>query len=160
MTSNTDLITSFYEAFERKDHAGMAACYHPEIHFSDPVFLDLNGDEARAMWHMLCERGTDLTVTFRDVHANDATGGARWEARYTLTQGGREIHNVIDASFEFRDGLIVRHRDDFDLWRWTRMALGPTGTLAGWSPPVQNKVRATAMSGLRRFMAAHPEYEQ
>ena len=160
MTSNTDLITSFYEAFERKDHAGMAACYHPEIHFSDPVFLDLNGDEARAMWHMLCERGTDLTVTFCDVHANDATGGARWEARYTLTQGGREIHNVIDASFEFRDGLIVRHRDDFDLWRWTRMALGPTGTLAGWSPPVQNKVRATAMSGLRRFMAAHPEYEQ
>ncbi|MEA2058270.1 MAG: nuclear transport factor 2 family protein, partial [Actinomycetota bacterium] len=133
---------------------------HPEIHFSDPVFLDLNGDEARAMWHMLCERGTDLTVTFCDVHAEDEIGGAHWEARYTLTPGGREIHNVIDASFEFRDGLILRHRDDFDLWRWTRMALGPTGTLAGWSPPIQNKVRATAMSGLRKFMAAHPEYEQ
>jgi len=160
MTSNTDLITSFYEGFERKDHAGMAACHHPEIHFSDPVFLDLSGGEVRAMWHMLCERGTDLTVSFGDVRADDATGGAHWEARYTLTPGGREIHNVIDASFEFRDGLILRHRDDFDLWRWTRMALGPTGTLAGWSPPIQNKVRATAMSGLRRFMAAHPEYER
>jgi ketosteroid isomerase-like protein len=160
MTSTTDLITSFYEAFERKDHAGMAACYHPEIHFSDPVFVDLNGDEARAMWHMLCERGTDLTVTFRDVRSDDETGRAHWEARYTLSPGGREIHNVIDASFAFRDGLILRHRDDFDLWRWTRMALGPTGTLAGWSPPIQNKVRATAMSGLRKFMVAHPEYEQ
>jgi len=159
MTANTNLITTFYSAFERSDHAGMNACYHEEIHFSDPVFTDLHGGEVRAMWHMLCERGTGLDVTFRNVHADNATGRAHWEARYVLTNDGPEIHNMVEASFEFRDGLIVRHWDDFDLWAWTRMALGTTGTLFGWSPPIQNKVRSTAMRSLRTFMDAHPEYE-
>ena len=36
----------------------MADCYHPDVHFSDPVFPSLKGDEARGMWRMLCERGT------------------------------------------------------------------------------------------------------
>jgi len=160
VTSNTNLITTFYDAFERRDHAGMNACYHPDIHFSDPVFTDLYGDEVKAMWHMLCKRGAGLDVTFRDVHADGNTGRAHWEARYTLSKEGNEIHNVVEASFEFRDGLIIRHRDDFDLWRWTRMALGSTGTLLGWSPPIQNKVRAMAMAGLDRFMEEHPEYER
>ena len=57
MGSHSDLTTSFYEAFQRRDHAGMIACYHPLIRFSDPVFTNLRSDEARAMWHMLCERG-------------------------------------------------------------------------------------------------------
>ncbi|MEA3502450.1 MAG: nuclear transport factor 2 family protein [Actinomycetota bacterium] len=160
MTLNTNLITSFYDAFERRDHAGMNACYHPDIHFSDPVFTDLHGSEVKAMWHMLCQRGAGLDVTFRDVHADGDTGRAHWEARYTLSKGGNEIHNVVDASFEFRDGLIIRHRDEFDLYAWTRMALGSIGTLLGWSPPIQNKVRTTAGDNLRRFIAEHPEYEQ
>jgi ketosteroid isomerase-like protein len=159
MTTNTNLITTFYDAFERRDYAGMNACYHPDIHFSDPVFTDLYGNEVRAMWHMLCQRGAGLDVTFGDVHAEDGTGSAHWEARYTLTNDGPQIHNVVEASFEFRDHLIVRHIDDFDLWAWTRMALGYTGTLLGWSPPIQNKVRSTARASLDKFMAAHPEYE-
>ena len=159
MTTNTNLITSFYDAFERRDHAGMNACYHEDIHFSDPVFTDLHGDEVRAMWHMLCRRGAGLDVIFGHVHAEDGTGGAHWEARYTLKKGGPQIHNVVEATFEFRDGLIVRHRDDFDLYAWTRMAFGPTGTLLGWSSPFQNKVRETAMGGLRKFIEAHPEYD-
>lgn len=160
MTPNTNLITSFYDALERRDHVGMNTCYHRDIHFSDPVFTDLHGDQVRAMWHMLCKRGAGLDVTFRDVHTDGDTGRAHWEARYTLSKGGNEIHNVIEASFEFRGGLIIRHRDDFDLWNWTRMALGTTGTLLGWSPPIQSKVRATAMTRLNAFMAEHPEYER
>ena len=160
MKSNSNLITSFYEAFQRRDHAGMIACYHPSIHFTDPVFTDLRGNEAKAMWHMLCERGTDLDVTFRDVKADDEEGRAHWEARYTFSKGSRPVHNVVDASFVFQDGLIFRHTDAFDLWRWTRMAIGPAGTLLGWSGPFQNNVRATAMAGLKKFMAAHPEYSE
>ncbi len=158
MTSNANLITSFYDAFQKRDHAGMIDCYHPSIHFSDPVFTDLRGNEAKAMWHMLCERGTDLDVTFRDVQADDNEGRAHWEARYTFSRGSRPVHNIVDASFVFQDGLIIRHTDTFDLWRWTRMAIGPAGTALGWSGPFQNKVRATAMSGLRKFVAGHPEY--
>ena len=158
MNSHSDLITTFYEAFQKRDYEGMIDCYHSSIRFSDPVFTDLRGNEAKAMWHMLCERGTDLEVTFCDVEADEEEGRAHWEARYTFSNGSRSVHNVVDASFVFEDGLIVGHTDTFDLWRWTRMAIGPAGTALGWSGPFQNKVRATAMGGLSKFMAGHPEY--
>ena len=160
MNANTALITSFYEAFQERAYTGMIDCYHPSIHFSDPVFTELRGNEAKAMWHMLCERGTDLEVTFRDIDADDKQGRAHWEARYTFSKGSRPVHNVVDASFVFQDGLIIGHADAFDLWRWTRMAIGPAGTALGWSGPFQNKVRATAMGGLRKFIAGHPEYAE
>jgi len=149
---NQQLIETFYTAFQQRDYASMIACYHDDVRFSDPVFTDLRGPQAKAMWHMLCERGKDLQVTFRDVAANEQTGQAHWEAVYTFSSG-RKVHNVIDASFVFEDGLIIVHRDSFDLWRWTRMALGPMGVLLGWSPFVQNKVRGTAVSSLHKFIS-------
>lgn len=153
---NKELIKKFYTAFQQKDHAGMIACYHPEIHFSDPVFTDLHGNQAKAMWRMLCERGKDLQVVFSDVvataSADEGNGRAHWEATYTFSTG-RKIHNVIEAAFEFRDGLIIRHQDTFDLWRWTRMALGPMGLFLGWTPLVQKRIRRTALAGLEKFMA-------
>src|SRR5947207_613457 len=103
------LIQRFYAALHRHDAADMIACYHPEVEFSDPVFRDLKGNKARAMWQMLCERGKDLEVVASDIHADDATGRAHWDAHYTFSQTGREVLNRIDARFEFRDGLISRH---------------------------------------------------
>jgi limonene-1,2-epoxide hydrolase len=152
------MIASFYQALQQRDHAAMAACYHPSIHFSDPVFGDLHGDEARAMWHMLCERGTDLAVTYEDISVTEDRGRAHWEARYDFGPKRRPVHNRIDAKFAFDQGKIVRHRDDFDVWRWTRMALGVPGTLMGWTGFSKTKVRTTALRGLDRFIAEHPEY--
>jgi ketosteroid isomerase-like protein len=152
-TMHADTITTFYEALQRRDHEAMAACYHPDIHFSDPVFQELHGDEVRAMWHMLCEQGTDLDVTFRDVTTDGDHGTAHWEARYTFSPTGRMVHNRIDASFTFADGLIRRHVDDFDLWRWTRMAVGLPGLIAGWTPSARDKVRTMAAENLERFMS-------
>jgi ketosteroid isomerase-like protein len=156
--THVETIESFYRAFQQRDYEGMTACYHPSIHFSDPVFPDLHGDEARAMWHMLCEQGTDLRVTFTDVTAEGDSGGTHWDAHYTFSPTGRLVHNKVDARFEFEDGKIIRHVDSFNLWRWTRMALGTTGVMTGWSGFAQAKVRATADSSLRRFIAAHPDY--
>jgi ketosteroid isomerase-like protein len=154
MNDNEATIRRFYEAFQRRDAAAMAACYAPDVHFSDPVFPDLRGPQAGMMWKMLCERGKDLRLEFRDVRADAATGGAHWEAWYTFSATGRKVHNVIDASFEFRDGRIARHVDRFDLYRWSRQALGPTGLLLGWSPLLQNKVRAMAAKGLADYQRA------
>ncbi len=155
MNNNQELITKFYTAFQQKDFAGMIACYHPDIHFSDPVFTDLHGNRAKAMWHMLCERGKALQVVFSDVvaaaSADEGNGRAHWEATYTFSTG-RKVHNIVDAAFEFQDGLIIRHQDSFDLWRWTRMALGPMGLFLGWTPLVQKRVRKTALAGLEKFM--------
>lgn len=158
MIENKTLIETFYSAFQQRDHAGMNACYHENVHFSDPVFTGLIGAEAHAMWHMLCERGHDLQVVFNNVQANETHGQAHWEATYTFSTG-RLVHNIIDAQFEFQDGKIIRHQDHFDLWRWTRMALGLSGILLGWTPMVQTRVRETGMKSLQKFMAEHPEYQ-
>jgi ketosteroid isomerase-like protein len=152
---HVELIESFYTSFQRRDAEGMVACYHPDIWFSDPVFHDLRGPRAGAMWRMLCERAQSLDITFRDVRADEAAGGAHWEARYVFSATGRDVHNVIEARFEFRDGKIIRHADTFDLWRWAGMALGVKGKLLGWLPPIQNAIHGKAMRGLEAFEKQH-----
>ncbi len=149
---NAALLHRFYEAFARLDGAEMAAAYAPDVRFSDPVFPDLEGERAGAMWKMLTGRATDLRVEASGIEAGPERGRAHWEAWYAFSATGRRVHNVIDARFEFRDGLIVRHEDQFDFWRWSRQALGPVGLLLGWTPLVRNRVRAEAAKGLTQFM--------
>lgn len=151
MHPHASLIEQFYTSFQKRDAEGMVACYHPEVWFSDPVFHDLKGPRAGAMWRMLCERATTLEIEFRDVTADDKAGSAHWEARYLFSATGRQVHNVIDAKLEFKDGKIVRHADTFDLWKWAGMALGAKGKLLGWLPPVQRSIHAKAMAGLDAF---------
>ena len=154
MHPNEELLTAFYSALADGSAETMAASYADDATFSDPVFPDLDADGVRNMWRMFCAGGTDLAVTFSDVRADAAAGSARWEPVYTFPKTGRKVHNVIDSTFTFRDGLIVRHRDDFDFYRWSRMALGPVGVALGWTPVVRNQVRQQAARQLRRFREA------
>jgi ketosteroid isomerase-like protein len=148
-----EVISRLYEAFAAHDHVGMARCYTPDARFSDPVFTDLRGTQVAAMWRMLCQRATDLRITYRDVSAGGNSGSAHWEAWYTYSATGRPVHNVIEAAFTFRDGRIATHRDHFDLYRWTRQALGTTGVLLGWTPFLRSAVRRKAAVALVRFSA-------
>lgn len=154
MHANAELITRFYEAFARLDGASMAACYAPDATFSDPVFPDLRGPRVGGMWRMLTSSAREFTLVFDGVEADDVQGRAHWVATYTFSGTGRRVVNDIQARFTFRDGLIATHKDSFDLWKWTRQALGPVGWLAGWTPMVQGKVRAQADRGLEKFLAA------
>ena len=156
MHPHEQLIHTFYAAFGRRDAAAMVACYHPEIVFFDPAFRQLTGPAAGAMWTMLCARGKDLTIEHSAVTADDVRGAAHWVARYTFTKTGRPVVNRIDAAFEFADGKIIKHTDSFDLWRWTRMALGSTGLLLGWLPPVQSAITKQALGDLKTWMTKHP----
>ncbi len=144
-----ELIANFYAAFGRKDAEAMAACYADDVVFGDPVFPHLVGEEARDMWRMLCGRAADLVVEPSAI----TDSSAHWDATYTFTATGRKVINRIDATFVVENGKIKKHSDRFDLWKWTRMALGPTGVLLGWSPMVQNKVRGQAADGLKKFRA-------
>lgn len=149
------VITRFYEAFQRLDAQGMAACYTDDVRFSDPVFGELQGKDARDMWRMLTSRARDFTLTFDQVQADDRTGSAHWVATYVFSQTGNIVVNNIQARFVFRDGKICEHRDHFDLWQWSRQALGFKGVLLGWTPLVKNAIRAQAQKGLKAFQAAH-----
>ncbi|QEY61465.1 nuclear transport factor 2 family protein [Metapseudomonas lalkuanensis] len=150
---NAELITRFYQAFQRLDAETMAACYSADVHFSDPVFTDLNGQEAGDMWRMLASRAQQFSLTFDGVEADDLTGRANWVATYLFSQTGRMVENRIQARFLFSSGQIIEHHDSFDLWRWARQALGAKGLLLGWAPPVQNAIRKQAARGLAAYRA-------
>jgi ketosteroid isomerase-like protein len=156
MHANAQLIQSFYTAFQNMDADGMKKCYHPDIHFSDPAFPDLKGGQACAMWSMLIEnlkKGKGgWKLEFSKITANDTQGSAHWEAHYTLSSTGNQVHNIIDARFQFQDGKIIRHIDSFDFYRWARMGFGAKGTLLGWAPFFKKKVQATVNTLLIKYM--------
>lgn len=149
---NQVLIEHFYTCFQNKDYAGMQASYTDDATFSDEVFHALDAAQVRAMWEMLVRNGKDLQLEFRDVTADEHTGSAYWEARYTLSATGRKVVNRIVARFEFENGKIKKHVDQFDFYAWARQAFGFTGILLGWTPYFRQKVNGTVMGNLARFM--------
>ena len=151
MHPNAMLLTKFYTSFQSLNAEEMAACYVPDVQFADPVFPQLNGAEAGDMWRMLTSRAKNFSLTFDGVEADDNKGRAHWIATYTFTQTGRTVVNDIHASFVFRDGKIAQHTDQFDLWRWSRQALGAKGLLLGWTPLVRNAVQSQAAKALGAF---------
>jgi hypothetical protein len=131
----------------------MAASYSPAARFSDPVFQDLAGPRIGTMWRMLCERATDLRVECGPVRSEGDVVRVEWQAWYTYSATGRRIHNSIVASLTLEGGLIRRHDDVFDLYRWARQALGIKGLLLGWTPLVQRAIRRQASRSLDAFAA-------
>ena len=158
---NVALIQKFYAAFAALDGQTMQACYASDASFEDPVFTLRGRERIGAMWRMLCDttraKGRDAwKLEASAISAEASIGRAHWEAHYRFSATGRLVHNVIDAQFGFKDGLIVSHRDSFDFWRWSRQALGPTGLLLGWTPLLRGKVRKTAAGNLQAFASKSP----
>ena len=149
---NEHIIRQFYESFARHDANGMIECYADDVEFSDPAFGVLTGAQAKNMWRMLVERGDgNIRIEFSDVQADARKGSANWTADYLFSKTGRKVFNRIHAEFEFKDGKIIRHADAFDIWKWSRQALGTSGLLLGWSSFMQNKIRQTARESLREY---------
>ncbi|MBL7864329.1 MAG: nuclear transport factor 2 family protein [Cyclobacteriaceae bacterium] len=153
-----DVIEKFYKSFQQKDWQGMQSCYHDDIVFSDPAFPHLRGSQAKAMWHMLTTSAKDLVIAFNNVRVDGHLGSCDWEAWYTFSKTGGKVHNKIHAEFEFKDGKIIKHTDDFSFSRWAGMALGLPGKLLGWTPWLKGKVQATAAASLAKFTASQPAY--
>jgi ketosteroid isomerase-like protein len=159
MNPNQRTLENFYAAFARLDPDGMAPCYADDALFDDEVFSLRGKREVMGMWRMLCAatraKGADVwKLQYRDVQADGSAGRAHWDAHYRFSATGRIVDNSIDAQFEFDPaGQIVRHRDRFDFWLWSRQALGTPGLILGWTPMLRTKVRAQAQSSLRKFMA-------
>ena len=147
-----EIIIKFYKDFQGLNFRGMQEAYHPDAEFSDPAFGTLSSKEVKAMWEMLLNRSTDLKISFSKVQSSGDGGKCHWEAWYTFSKTGRLVHNIIDAVFEFKDGMIYRHHDSFDFWRWSRQALGTNGLVLGWTPWLQNKVRNSARKSLMAFI--------
>jgi uncharacterized protein len=153
MVSEEELmIRKFYSHFQQKDWRGMLGCFQDNIAFYDPVFENLEGPEVRSMWEMLMTSAKDLTLEFRDIESEEGYGSCHWVATYTFSRTGRRVVNKGRAFFKFSEGLIAEHQDDFDLWKWSRQALGISGLLLGWTPFMHRKIRQKAGKSLEKFM--------
>lgn len=148
----SDVVDRFYRALSHADGDTMAACYADDVVFEDPAFGELHGEDARDMWRMLCANAGDLVIDFTVLESSPRTATVHWIASYTFSTG-RAVVNDITAHLQVVDDRIVDHRDHFDLWRWSTQALGMTGRLLGWAPPVRARVRRTARANLRRFQS-------
>ena len=148
-----EVIEKFYTAFAAKDPEAMIACYHKDIQFEDPAFGVLTGEKPGQMWRMLCasQKDKEFLITFSDITYDQGKGTAHWEAKYNFSKTGRKVHNKIDATFEFKDGKIIKHVDTFNLHKWAGQALGFSGKLMGWTSFFQRKLQAQTHSLLRAF---------
>lgn len=151
--SNLDLLAQYYQSFQNGDAAGMVACYHEEVDFEDPAFGKLHGKEVRQMWTMLLERARgNLEISYSNLQADKYRGSAYWEARYLFSKTGRRVHNKISSRFTFEDGKIIRQKDDFNMWRWSSMALGLPGIFFGFTPFLRKKIQQQSRRLLKKYM--------
>jgi len=147
-----ELLNKFYTAFQNADAETMASCYHEEVVFEDPAFGELKGKRAGDMWKMLMSRpGAGSEITYKIIHVDANKGEVKWEAKYNFGKAKRKVHNKITARFKFQDGLIIDHRDKFNFWKWSRMALGGLGIFMGWTPFFRKRISTTVNKALDKF---------
>ena len=150
--SNQELITTFYTCFQKKDYQGMQECYADEAVFNDEAFKNLDSNEVKAMWEMLCKTGKELKLTFGNISETNGGATAEWTASYLFSRTGKMVVNNVHARFEIENGKIIGHTDTFDFYVWAKQAFGFTGRLLGWTPYFKNKVQTTARESLTNFM--------
>ncbi|WP_310559579.1 nuclear transport factor 2 family protein [Flavobacterium sp.] len=152
MTPNETIIHKFYTAFANANAEQMCKYYHPNVQFRDPAFGFLKGEEVLQMWRMLIERSKgNLKIDFSEIMANEYLGTAQWIATYRFSATNREVINTIESKFHFKEGLIIKHTDDFNMWKWTTQALGIKGLLLGWTGFMQKKIQDQARMSLHNY---------
>ncbi|RTY65050.1 nuclear transport factor 2 family protein [Flavobacterium sp. LS1P28] len=152
MTENEKILTKFYSAIANADSPTMCNCYDSSIQFRDPVFGLLKGNDVCLMWKMLLEKSKgNITIKFSAVKADDYIGSVQFIATYNFSKTNRKVVNRIQAQFQFKDGLIIKHTDDFDIFKWSKQAFGITGYLLGWTGFFHKKIQEQALLSLKKY---------
>jgi len=150
---NEQLISNFYQAFQKKDWQTMQTCYADDAVFSDEIFKNLNATQTRGMWEMLIKKGKDLVIEYKIIASSEKMLKAEWKATYLFSDRNRKVVNYINAEFLIENGKIVKHTDAFSFHKWARQALGFTGFVFGGTRFLKKKVRAGALKNLEKFIA-------
>ena len=153
MTPNEKTLIKFYNAFANADASTMCECYHSKIVFRDPIFGLLKDNNVCQMWKMLIKKSKgNIKIELSNVKVDEHIGSAQWVATYNFSKTNRKVVNVISAQFHFKDGLIKKHTDDFDIWNWSKQAFGITGFLFGWTGFFQKKIQKQARLSLKKYI--------
>ncbi len=153
MNNDERLIERFFTAFQKLDAKGMNACYSNDIVFYDPMFELLRGDEAKAMWEMLCKNATDFSLQHDSIkNLDDGYYACNWTASYTFSKTGRRVVNMCKAHMKIENGLIIEHSDGWSLLKWCAQAIGITGKLLGWAGFFRRRLKNTAKRNLMLYI--------
>ncbi|WP_034924172.1 nuclear transport factor 2 family protein [Gillisia sp. CAL575] len=137
-----ELIQKFYNSFSDGNAKGMIACYHKDIIFQDPAFGILRGKRAKDMWEMLLSnKDSNASINYEILEVDDKRAKIFWKAEYKYGPKRRAVVNEVTANFIFKDGKILKHIDDFNLWAWSKQALGASGYLLGWSSYMKHQIQ-------------------
>jgi limonene-1,2-epoxide hydrolase len=132
--TDIETIYHFYNCFQERDVEGMISCYHPKIVFIDPAFGTLEGERVFNMWRMLISRLDDHSkIEITSVYALNRKASCNWTADYLFGKSKRQIHNEIESHFRFEGNRIIEQRDVFDIWEWSKQAIGIMGYAFGWT---------------------------
>ncbi|WP_237708881.1 hypothetical protein [Gillisia marina] len=58
-----------------------------------------------------------------------------------MGQKKRTVINNVTANFQFKEDKIIKHIDDFNLWTWSKQALGSSGYFLGWSSYMRDQIQ-------------------
>ena len=152
-----NLIENFYSAMQDKNAEEMIMCYHQAIEFYDPAFGRLMGKRAGDMWRMLMasQNDTSFRVEYSDLSFQENRAFGRLDAYYQFGKSKRPVHNIIYSEFLISEGKIIQHTDRFNLYRWSRQALGITGWLIGWTSWFSNKMKKRSNYLLDKWINKH-----
>ncbi|PKP26419.1 MAG: nuclear transport factor 2 family protein [Bacteroidetes bacterium HGW-Bacteroidetes-2] len=153
LMNTLEIITQFYDAFVEGNAKNMVFLYDEKIEFEDPAFGKLHGEEAHKMWEMLIKRSNGnlkVSYTIYDVAVNFAV--VHWTATYPFARTGRTVTNHIVANIVLKNHKIIKHTDYFNLWKWSRQALGWKGFLLGWTPFFKNKLQQQTQTLLKDYI--------
>lgn len=150
--TNKEIIESFYKAFQALDSKTMNSLLDENIVFEDPAFGKQKGERAKYMWQFLCENANDFKMSFSNIEADKKNGTAHWEAKYVFKTTGNKVHNIIESKFEFKNGLISKHKDNFDLKKWVKQAMGSAVGFIGGSFLMKKAVRSQSNKLLDKYI--------
>lgn len=124
--SPRDVVTRFYEAFEKKDVGAMEQLYAPNVRFRDAIFEFGDRAGATKMWRNLFKTDPHAKLKFTVDSADGQTVKGHWVADYHVN--GRPVHNEVSTTMKVVDGKITEHTDDFSWKKWAPQAF-PAGKL-------------------------------
>ncbi len=147
-------VGQLYSSFNECDLEGMLSVYHEEAKFFDPVFGNLNRKEIEGMWGMLLSRQSPdaLAIEYGDIKIDGDVALVEWQAKYEFSKTKRKVHNRINAQLHFKDGLIINHKDDFNLHKWAGQALGWKGIFFGGFSFFKKGIKKQSKSLLNSYL--------
>ncbi len=148
-----EIINQFYNAFAQGNAKAMNKHYAEKVCFKDPAFGSLKNERVKFMWLMLLsQKRDDTSITYEIIEVSENTAIVKWVAKYQFGPKERKVINHVTSELCLENQKIVEHYDDFNLWRWTRQALGIPGLLFGWSSFMRQKIQKQLNKRLDRFI--------